>query len=97
MATAGLRMLNNGSAEAIMLEVRALLASTGFEYSGVVGARVLTGIEEGVWGWVAVNYATGALQVRFLRVVQVRHVAYPDNGQQHGAGWLSTALWKGCG
>lgn len=63
MATAGLRMLNNGSADAIMAAVRALLASSGFQFDAAGGARVLTGREEGVWGWVAVNYATEALQV----------------------------------
>lgn len=31
---------------------------------GVGGARVLSGAEEGLLGWVALNYATGALQVR---------------------------------
>ncbi|KAF6260856.1 nucleoside phosphatase family-domain-containing protein [Scenedesmus sp. NREL 46B-D3] len=62
MATAGLRMLSNGSADAIMTEVRSLLSGSGFESAGADGARVLTGKEEGLWGWLAVNYATGALQ-----------------------------------
>ncbi|WIA14677.1 hypothetical protein OEZ85_003176 [Tetradesmus obliquus] len=66
MATAGLRMLSNGSAEAIMAEVRSLLSGSGFEFSGADDARVLTGKEEGLWGWLAVNYATGALQAATL-------------------------------
>eukprot|EP00878_Enallax_costatus_P029891 GHUV01032458.1.p1 GENE.GHUV01032458.1~~GHUV01032458.1.p1 ORF type:complete len:144 (+),score=46.03 GHUV01032458.1:860-1291(+) len=63
LATAGLRMLNNSSAGAILTEVRAVLASSGFSYQGAGSARVLSGRDEGLWGWVAVNYATGALQV----------------------------------
>eukprot|EP00775_Hariotina_reticulata_P010825 gene10826-10982_t len=97
MATAGLRMLSNGSADHIMTEVcktlvggssdksggssawvvllssvqpksmavdagLQLLSVSGFEYQEAEGARVLTGAEEGIWGWVAINYATGALQ-----------------------------------
>jgi hypothetical protein len=40
-----------------------LLLDSGFEFSAAEDARVLTGKEEGLWGWLAVNYATGALQV----------------------------------
>jgi hypothetical protein len=32
------------------------------------GSRVLDGAEEGLLGWVAVNYASGALQVRGMGV-----------------------------
>eukprot|EP00878_Enallax_costatus_P008726 GHUV01009120.1.p1 GENE.GHUV01009120.1~~GHUV01009120.1.p1 ORF type:complete len:390 (+),score=85.57 GHUV01009120.1:351-1520(+) len=68
LATAGLRMLNNSSAGAILTEVRAVLASSGFSYQGAGSARVLSGRDEGLWGWVAVNYATGALQAATTEV-----------------------------
>ncbi|KAF8054899.1 APY5 [Scenedesmus sp. PABB004] len=61
LATAGLRRLSNGSAEAVLAEVRALLSTSGFDFAPG-DARVLSGQDEGVWGWVATNYATGALQ-----------------------------------
>jgi hypothetical protein len=48
----------------LLLQVRSLLSTSGFEFDAADGARVLTGQEEGLWGWLAVNYATGALQVR---------------------------------
>jgi hypothetical protein len=48
----------------LLLQVRSLLSTSGFEFDAADGARVLTGQEEGLWGWLAINYATGALQVR---------------------------------
>ena len=52
------------------LQVDKVLSASGFAYSaassaagGVSGARVLSGSEEGLLGWVALNYASGALQV----------------------------------
>jgi hypothetical protein len=47
----------------LLPQVRSLLSDSGFEFSAAEDARVLTGKEEGLWGWLAVNYATGALQV----------------------------------
>jgi hypothetical protein len=47
-------------------QVCSLLSTSGFEFSAADDARVLTGREEGLWGWLAVNYATGALQVRLV-------------------------------
>ena len=44
------------------------LSDCGFAFSG---ARVLSGSEEGLLGWVALNYASGALQVRGGRGVCV--------------------------
>jgi hypothetical protein len=43
-----------------LLQVSRFLSGCGFDF---VGARVLTGTEEGLLGWVALNYASGALQV----------------------------------
>lgn len=44
----------------LLLQVSRFLSGCGFDF---VGARVLTGTEEGLLGWVALNYASGALQV----------------------------------
>jgi hypothetical protein len=63
----------------LLLQVRSLLSGSGFEFSAADDARVLTGKEEGLWGWLAVNYATGALQVwciSFEFAVCVPHAIY---------------------
>lgn len=52
------------------LQVHLLLTTSGFDFSPG-DARVLSGSEEGVWGWLAINYATGALQVSLTSAADV--------------------------
>lgn len=55
-----------------MLQVRSLLSSSGFDFDWPDGARVLSGTKEGLWGWLAINYATGALQVSSVQETTCR-------------------------
>ncbi|CAL8282699.1 unnamed protein product [Merluccius merluccius] len=60
-ATAGMRLLNmeNASAsDSVFKAVEEALDSYTFSYRG---ARLLTGLEEGAFGWVTVNYLDGRL------------------------------------
>ena len=59
-ATAGMRMLTEEARVAAMTEVRALLRGTGFLFRDA-WARVISGEEEGVAGWLSVNYLAGLL------------------------------------
>jgi hypothetical protein len=58
-ATAGMRCLPPANASAVMSAVRAVLAASGFLWGGNNAARVISGEEEGVFGWLTVNYLTG--------------------------------------
>jgi hypothetical protein len=62
MATAGLRMLPDEQAARILEEARRTLAASGFLFRDA-WARIITGQQEGLFGWASINYATGALQV----------------------------------
>lgn len=58
-ATAGMRMLSVASREAIMQSVRTFLGDPtlcGFQFTDPSQARVISGEEEGVFGWITVNY-----------------------------------------
>jgi hypothetical protein len=66
LATAGLRMLPGDASGALLQEARRLLGGSGFLFRDE-WARVISGQEEGLFGWVSINYATGALQVRGVR------------------------------
>lgn len=63
MATAGLRLLAAQQAEDILAACREVLASSGFQFHSS-WVELISGDMEGLYGWIAVNYATGALQVR---------------------------------
>ncbi len=58
-ATAGMRLLPEAEQAAILDAVRAALASSPF---GSSSARVITGAEEGIYGWLTVNYVLGHLE-----------------------------------
>ena len=58
-ATAGLRLLAAEDQEAILTSVRSYLATTPF---GSTSARIISGEEEGVYGWLSVNYLLGHLE-----------------------------------
>ncbi|KAG0469796.1 hypothetical protein HPP92_016496 [Vanilla planifolia] len=60
MATAGLRMLDAGVTDSILESCRMALRSSGFLFQDE-WATVISGSEEGVFAWVAANYALGML------------------------------------
>jgi Golgi nucleoside diphosphatase len=62
MATAGLRLLQPQQAEDILAACRDVLARGHFLFHSS-WAELISGDSEGLYGWIAVNYATGALQV----------------------------------
>ncbi len=63
LATAGLRLLAPAAAAAILEACRAKLAESEFHFAGPEWTSVISGDMEGLYGWAAVNYLTGALQV----------------------------------
>ncbi|XP_020586663.1 probable apyrase 6 isoform X2 [Phalaenopsis equestris] len=60
MATAGLRMLDDGVRESILNSCRMVLTSSGFQFRDD-WSSVISGSDEGVFAWVAANYALGML------------------------------------
>ncbi|GBF96111.1 hypothetical protein Rsub_08987 [Raphidocelis subcapitata] len=60
LATGGLRRLPAGAREAVLARARAVLAASGFDFRPP-WARVISGTEEAVYGWVALNYERGSL------------------------------------
>eukprot|EP00455_Lapot_gusevi_P023673 TRINITY_DN2456_c0_g1_i3.p1 TRINITY_DN2456_c0_g1~~TRINITY_DN2456_c0_g1_i3.p1 ORF type:complete len:472 (-),score=60.91 TRINITY_DN2456_c0_g1_i3:211-1626(-) len=60
-ATAGLRNVLAGAAEEILEAVRDLIGSFPFRFERH-WARIISGRDEGVYGWVAANYLEGRLQ-----------------------------------
>lgn len=59
-ATAGMRKLDVATREAILTHTRDYLASTGFMFKPE-WARVISGEEEGIFGWLTVNYQRSTL------------------------------------
>ncbi|KAL5220640.1 hypothetical protein ABZP36_025353 [Zizania latifolia] len=60
MATAGLRLLDAVVAEAVLESCRALLRESGFQFQDE-WATVISGAEEGMYAWIAANYALDTL------------------------------------
>ena len=60
MATAGLRMVGEAAKDAILASVCAYLSGTGFLFR-CEWATLLDGRDEGLYGWVTVNYLLDAL------------------------------------
>uniref|UniRef100_A0ACD5XG50 Uncharacterized protein n=1 Tax=Avena sativa TaxID=4498 RepID=A0ACD5XG50_AVESA len=60
MATAGLRLLEDRVQEAILASCRDVLRASGFRFEDS-WAKVIPGSDEGVYAWVAANYALGTL------------------------------------
>jgi Golgi nucleoside diphosphatase len=59
-ATAGMRILSAPARAAIMQRVRGVLSASAFLFEDR-WARVISGEEEGVFGWITVNYQLGLL------------------------------------
>lgn len=62
MATAGLRLLPTAAADSILMECRTALLASDFMFESE-WAQIITGTYEGLYAWVAANYAAGHLQV----------------------------------
>ncbi|CAO2163257.1 unnamed protein product [Urochloa humidicola] len=60
MATAGLRLLDAAAAESVLESCRDVLRQSGFLFQDE-WATVISGAEEGIYAWVAANYALGTL------------------------------------
>ncbi|CAL4922910.1 unnamed protein product [Urochloa decumbens] len=60
MATAGLRLLEEHAQEAILASCRDVLRAAGFRFEDA-WAKVIPGSDEGIYAWVAANYALGRL------------------------------------
>ncbi|KAL6596257.1 hypothetical protein ACP70R_047621 [Stipagrostis hirtigluma subsp. patula] len=60
MATAGLRLLDAAAAESVLESCRDVLRESGFRFQDD-WATVISGAEEGIYAWVAANYALGTL------------------------------------
>ncbi|PUZ51611.1 hypothetical protein GQ55_6G202300 [Panicum hallii var. hallii] len=60
MATAGLRLLDAAVAESVLESCRDVLRQSGFLFQDK-WATVISGAEEGIYAWVAANYALGTL------------------------------------
>ncbi|CAL9041149.1 probable apyrase 6 isoform X2 [Musa acuminata AAA Group] len=60
MATAGLRLLDVAVVERILESCRKVLWSSGFQFQHD-WAAVISGSDEGIYAWVAANYALGSL------------------------------------
>eukprot|EP00879_Flechtneria_rotunda_P011827 GHRR01012354.1.p1 GENE.GHRR01012354.1~~GHRR01012354.1.p1 ORF type:complete len:191 (-),score=52.35 GHRR01012354.1:1936-2508(-) len=71
MATAGMRLLPAVAAESIMAHCRDSLSVSGFLFEPE-WASIISGRSEGLYAWVAANYAAGNLQVGRLQVCCVR-------------------------
>ncbi|XP_066331317.1 probable apyrase 6 isoform X1 [Miscanthus floridulus] len=60
MATAGLRLLDSAVAESVLQSCREVLRGSGFQFQDE-WTTVISGAEEGIYAWVAANYALGTL------------------------------------
>ncbi|KAM9521813.1 ectonucleoside triphosphate diphosphohydrolase 8-like isoform 3-T3 [Guaruba guarouba] len=78
-ATAGMRLLreqNSSAAEQVLVEV----AKTMQEYPVVFkGARILTGEEEGAYGWITINYLLDSFTKESAPSTRVHHPCYPTD------------------
>ena len=61
-ATAGLRLLQSSGADAIMGAVREALTSRSECPFHFAGARIISGEEEALFGWLSINHLLGVLE-----------------------------------
>jgi hypothetical protein len=71
MATAGLRLLRRGEADAVLSNCRDELAASGFLFRPE-WAEIISGRSEGLFAWMAANYAAGALEEAALQAAVAR-------------------------
>ncbi|XP_064026935.1 ectonucleoside triphosphate diphosphohydrolase 8-like isoform X3 [Pogoniulus pusillus] len=82
-ATAGMRLLreqNSSKAEQVLAEVAKAIGQYPVDFRG---ARILTGNEEGSFGWVTVNYLLETLIKGNSSSPQISHPCYPRGYQEN--------------
>ena len=67
-ATAGLRLLPDGKADLILEKVRSFLGSFPFKL-GSDDVRILSGVDEGAYSWLTLNYLLGKLGLPYSETV----------------------------
>ena len=63
----GMRMLLEESAHLAMEQIKDILSNrtiNPFRFDSAENARILSGEEEGVFAWIAVNYLSGVFQTK---------------------------------
>jgi Golgi nucleoside diphosphatase len=60
-ATAGLRMLGESEANALLQESRLLLGKSGFKFEASTGVEIMDGLSEAMFAWVTINYLRSSL------------------------------------
>jgi len=74
-ATAGMRVISKADQEAILKEVRSTFSGSDFNFTyQTEWARVISGSEEGVYGWVTTNY--------------LKNILFDDDAEYHVVGAL---------
>lgn len=71
MATAGMRILPAQQRDEALSAVRGVLRASGFLFREDAWARVISGEEEGVFGWLTVNYLLGGISSHGLNASAV--------------------------
>ncbi|XP_023367369.1 ectonucleoside triphosphate diphosphohydrolase 1 isoform X2 [Otolemur garnettii] len=83
-ATAGMRLLRMESEESaarVLDVVTRSLSSYPFNFQG---ARIITGQEEGAYGWITINYLLG----KFIKAQNWFYLAYPESNHEETFGAL---------
>ena len=73
MATAGMRLLTKQQQQSVMAEVRSVLKDKSispFQFKDV-NARIISGIDEAVYGWITVNFLNGAFSKINAKVISL--------------------------
>lgn len=68
-ATAGLRLLPDGKADLILEKVRSYLGSFPFKLGSDDDVRILSGVDEGAFSWLTLNYLLGKLGLPYSETV----------------------------
>ncbi|KFU91464.1 Ectonucleoside triphosphate diphosphohydrolase 1, partial [Chaetura pelagica] len=80
-ATAGMRLLsleNRSAADKVLSSVEKMLRSAPFNFQG---ARIISGKEEGAYGWITINYLLGNFkQVLYQGQVHIRIMSFETSG-----------------
>lgn len=81
------RLKNPNLAEKVLTKVTEILENYPFDFKG---ARIITGIEEGAYGWITINYLLG----KFTKVIMSQHPWSGSLGAKAIA--VSGSTWIAC-
>jgi Golgi nucleoside diphosphatase len=70
-ATAGLRMLGESEANALLQESRLLLGKSGFKFEASTGVEIMDGLSEAMFAWVTINYLRSSLSSGWQSTTQI--------------------------